>query len=47
MKRPKDVERVIAQQDRKVTSAYAYELAQDFANFLAHGHFKDIRRMSE
>ncbi len=47
MKRPKDVERIIAQQNRKVTTTYAYELAKDFANFLAHGHFKDIRRMSE
>ena len=46
-KRPAEVEHTIAKQNSKVNAAYAYELAKDFANFIAHGKFMNIRRMSE
>ena len=46
-KRPTDNEAIIEKQDHKVTARYAAELAKDFANFLLHGRFMDISRMSE
>ncbi len=46
-KRPPELERIISKQAREVFATYASDLAKDFAHFLAHGEFGDIKRMSE